>query len=116
MHQAVHHFAAHDRSASDAGANGDVNEIGNSPPRAPTRFPQRRSIHVSVKADRHPEFSMEKARQIVVLPLDLGSRRDVSEASRLAIEVYRTKGSDTDCIQSFASLTTKEFGDALQCH
>src|ERR1700685_3061215 len=55
MDQSVNDAAAHQSTAADSGADGDVNGVLQSSCRAPTRFAQHRAVHIGVETHWNPQ-------------------------------------------------------------
>src|SRR5450631_949830 len=83
-----------DRATSDAGANGEIEKVGQVLGGAPAGFAERRGIHIGVKTNRDAESVTHRARQIVILPARLRRGRDIAELKRSAVEINRPKRTD----------------------
>jgi len=73
MQEAVDDLAVHDGAATNAGADREVDEIGDSSPRAPTGLAGSRGVHIGVESDWDLKRSPHSARKIVLLPPGLRS-------------------------------------------
>ena len=84
------------RAAADSGADRQVEEIGEAARGAPSRFAERRAVHVGVEADRQVEALANGAREVEIAPARLRRRRDVAVRPRIRVQVDRSERRDAD--------------------
>ncbi len=92
MHQAVRQPAIDQPTATDARADGQVDEGVQPLRRAPAPLPQPGNVDVGVEADGRTQPATNGPGQIGAGPAGLGRAGDVAEGRRVRVGVQRAKG------------------------
>ena len=94
--KAMQELPIHHDSSADAGADGQIDEGIQPLGRAPAPLPQRRAVHVGIKADRHAQHPGHRPGEVGVGPARLGRGGDIAVGWGLGIGVQRPKGGNAN--------------------
>jgi peptidyl-prolyl cis-trans isomerase C len=89
---------------ADAGADSDIDKIGESARRAPAMFRQGRGVHVGIERDRHTQGPADCPGKIAVPPTGFRRRRNVAEGGRFPVRIDGPERCDSDGRDLWASL------------
>ncbi len=108
VQEAMDHLTIHNRAASDARTNREVNKIRDPSTRAPSGLASGRGVYIGVESDWDLKRAPYGPGQIVLLPSGFRGRSDVSEGRRVGTKVNRPERSDADSAQLGTSAIPKK--------